>query len=156
MCLTCLVNWQVFFIIINHFTNLLLRLCVQPPPLGRFIFNPTAMSSHSMHLTHYGNGSGSSRCKHSRVGTAGNRAWDATRLEPQVCFFCLFSFYCAANAAGIRDWISILYSAAWSKILKRFLSTPKIHSMTFCACACWRLNNSYLFWGLAYLLSISF
>ena len=23
-----------FFFIINHFTNLLLRLCVQPPPLG--------------------------------------------------------------------------------------------------------------------------
>ena len=34
MRLTHLENWQVFFFIINHFTNLLLRLCVQLPPLG--------------------------------------------------------------------------------------------------------------------------
>ena len=78
-------------------------------------------------------------------------------ISSEVYFACRLwtwmKLWSTVNAAGMRDWILILYSGARCKIWKQFLSTPKICSMTFCACACWRLNSSYLFWGLDQLLN---
>jgi hypothetical protein len=65
--------------------------------------------------------------------------------------FARMKLWSAQSVVGSWPWMSILYAGGRKKILKRCLSTLKMHSITLRANVCRRLKSSSLFFGLIFI-----